>query len=149
MSFKDSLSSSFFIIVFGLKDHRFLPITGFTFQSLVVKSGDTYLGKIIEYPTCCIKRLEIFNEVDDKICDITGPCILWTVGCNNMFQVMRHFHWQDCFTSQTQLNNHKSSIPIQNVVGDIRVVKTGKSKIPSLKVDVLLLPYLVLTLVRH
>ena len=146
MSFKDSLSSTCFILVVGLKDYLFFPITGFTFQSLVVKSGDTYLGKIIEYPTCCIKRLEIFNEVDDKICDITGPCILWTVGCNNMFQVLRHFHWQDSFTSPSQL---KSSILIQNVVGDIRVVKTGKSKIPSLKVGVLLLPYLVLTLVRH
>ncbi len=52
-----------------------------------VRSGDTYLGKVIEYPTCWIKKLEVLDEKDEKICDITGPCLIWRMGCNNMFPV--------------------------------------------------------------
>ena len=57
------------------------------FQSLTVKSGDVYLGKIVEYPTCWIKHLEIFDQYDQKIADVTGPCMIWRMGCNNMFSV--------------------------------------------------------------
>ncbi len=61
------------------------------FKELTVYSGPTYLGKIIEYPTWWIKKLEVFNGNEEKVFDIKGPCCVVTCGCNNLFVVISTF----------------------------------------------------------
>ena len=46
------------------------------FQSLDVYHMDTLIGRVRERPNCCgRKNLEIWNKNEEKIFDITGPCM--------------------------------------------------------------------------
>ena len=38
--------------------------------------GSRYLGKAIQYPTCFLPHIEVWDEKDNKLYDVNGPCLV-------------------------------------------------------------------------
>ena len=38
--------------------------------------GSKYLGKAIQYPTCFMPHIEVWDEKDNKLYDVNGPCLV-------------------------------------------------------------------------
>ena len=38
--------------------------------------GSRYLGKTIQYPTCFLPHIEVWDEKDNKLYDVNGPCLV-------------------------------------------------------------------------
>ena len=45
-------------------------------QVLYVYEGSRYLGKAIQYPTCFLPHIEVWDEKDNKLYDVNGPCLV-------------------------------------------------------------------------
>ena len=45
------------------------------FQILhVYAEGDKYLGRTIQHPTWCLPHLEVWDDKENQLYDVNGPC---------------------------------------------------------------------------
>ena len=70
----------------------------------VYGEGDKYLGKAIQYPTCFLPHLEIWDDNEQKLFDVNGPCC---VCCSDTEYPVRKNEFLNGFLNISRHNNTK------------------------------------------
>ena len=78
--------------------------------------GDKYLGKAIQYPTCFLPHLEIWDDKEQKLFDVNGPCC---VCCSDteypvrkyLKSFMKYLIFHDIIISTPNCEYHDPLIP--------------------------------------